>query len=81
VKRRISTDLMVPLAITVGIVAIVAAVFFDWIPASAIQSNIEMSPDGDLIYKVTIDEHIYLKTGNVLTHSASCPNPSHPQNQ
>lgn len=41
----------------------------------------EVLPDGSTVYKVEIDGHTYLKTDQGLTHSASCQNSSHSQNQ
>lgn len=35
--------------------------------------SMTVAPDGNLIYTVTIDGHQYLKSGDTLTHSASCP--------
>lgn len=32
-----------------------------------------IAPDGKAIYTVVIDGHQYLKSGENLTHSASCP--------
>lgn len=41
----------------------------------------EVLQDGSIVYKETIDGHLYYRTGKTLTHSESCPNSSHPQNQ
>jgi peroxiredoxin len=41
--------------------------------------SIHFSPDGEAIYTVEIDGHQYLKSGETLTHSASCGHKSHDQ--
>lgn len=41
----------------------------------------ETLQDGTIVYKETIDGHLYYRTGKTLTHSEACQNPSHPQNQ
>lgn len=41
----------------------------------------EIMQDGSVVYKETIDGHLYYRTGKTLTHSEACPNPNHLQNQ
>lgn len=56
--------------VILGIVATIGAAI-----ASAFvhPSQVQFGPDGKAIYIVTINGHEYLKTGDLLTHSASCP--------
>ena len=60
--------------VIIGIVATVAAAIAN---ALVHPSQMQIGPDGKAIYTVTINGHEYLKTGDLVTHSASCPACTH----
>lgn len=54
------------------VVAIIAIIATTVVGALYGVNRAVVGPDGELIYRVQIDGHDYLKTGNNMTHSASC---------
>lgn len=67
------------LIVLVGAIVLFAILYYFVDPNA--YTNVEMMQDGSIVYKETIDGHLYYRTDKTLTHSEACPNPSHAQNQ
>lgn len=68
--RKLKDLTLIEWLVILGVVATVAAAIAN---AFVHPSQVQFGPDGKAIYTVTINGHEYLKTGDLLTHLASCP--------